>query len=77
MCCIMVEYMYEKGLFGQPKSFSYLAFSYICTIVNHMAMQPRIYQPIERLNFLYLHPEKFESVMIPGMICSMKLIVEV
>ena len=36
-------------------------------------MQPRIYSAIERLVYIYLHPENFESMLIPSMICLMKL----
>lgn len=45
-------------------------------MLNHMTMQPRIWQAIERLNYLFLHKDKFECVWIPAMICSMKLTVE-
>jgi hypothetical protein len=39
-------------------------------------MQPRIYNKIEGLKFLYQHPSKFDNVVIPAMTCLMKITVD-
>ena len=39
-------------------------------------MQPRIYNKIEGLKFLYQNPERFDSVFIPAITCLMKILVD-
>ena len=43
----------------------------------HMTMQPRIFAGIERLNYIFLHPQNFETTIIPTMVCVMKIFTEV
>lgn len=49
---------------------------YICSIVLHMTMQPKIGSAIERLYFVKKHPHKFDRITIPLVICFFKFIVE-
>ena len=72
---MMIVYFLEIDAFTPP-SFSFIVIGYICVILNHLTMQPRILAAIERLNYIYLHRDNFEMTFIPVLICMMKLIVE-
>lgn len=53
-----------------------LILKYICSIILHMTMQPRVLDAIERLYFIKRHPHKFDRISIPLAICCFKLCVE-
>ena len=40
-------------------------------------MQPKVLDAIERLFYIIMHLEKFDSIAIPIIICLLKLVVEV
>jgi len=45
-------------------------------MILHMTMQPKLFDAIERLYYLKMHPHKFDRITIPLSICLFKLIVE-
>lgn len=65
-------YYYQTELL-QPDGFPMVLLIYMCCFIIHFNMQPRTLAAIERLDYLFLHPEKFENVEIPMAICFMKL----
>lgn len=50
---------------------------YICSIILHMTLQPRVHNALERLYYIKKHPHKFDRISIPMSICYFKLIVEI
>ena len=60
-----------------PPTFSIGLLKYICVITLHLIMQPRVCDPIERLRYVIHHPERFEQIFIPQLICWMKIASEV
>ena len=60
-----------------PFPYVNLVTQYICAIILHMTMQPKVCDALERLYYIKRHPHKFDRVMIPMVICFFKLIVEV
>lgn len=64
---------------GPPEQeFPYVIFvlKYICAMILHMTMQPKLYDAIERLYYIKSHPHKFDRITIPLIICMFKLLVE-
>ena len=47
-----------------------------CSILLHLQMQPSMDDAIERLFYLKNHPHKFDSIVMPYIICLMKLTVD-
>ena len=45
-------------------------------MILHMTMQPKLFDAIERLYYIKMHPHKFDKITIPLSICFFKLIVE-
>jgi hypothetical protein len=41
-----------------------------------MSMQPKVNDAISRLRYIVHHPHKFDRIMIPTVICYLKLIIE-
>lgn len=56
--------------------FLVLATKVFCSIILHLQMQPQIDDAIERLFYLKNHPHKFDSILMPYIICLMKLCIE-
>ena len=60
-----------------PPSFAIGLLKYICSITLHLIMQPRVCDPIDRLRYVIHHPERFEQIFIPQLVCWMKIATEV
>lgn len=73
---MMINYFTVNRGFN-PDEISFVVIGYICCVLNHLTMQPRILAAIQRLNFIYLHSDNFDGTTVPALICLMKLIVEV
>ena len=76
LCWFMISYFTINQGF-EPTDVSFVVIGYICCMLNHLYMQPRVLAALQRLNFIYLHPENFEGTTVPALICLMKLIIEV
>ena len=56
--------------------FSFVVIGFICVIMNHLAMQPRILASIDRMMYVYHHRGSFDSTFLPLLVCYMKFSVE-
>ena len=56
--------------------FILLVIKLFCSILLHVEMQPKIGDSIERLFYLRDHPHKFDDIVMPYLICIMKMTVE-
>ena len=43
-----------------PKELSTTIMKFVCSLCLHLIMQPRIVDPIQRLQYVLHHPERFE-----------------
>jgi len=50
---------------------------YICAIILHMTMQPKVNDALERLYYVKRHPHKFDNLSAPLIICMFKFLVEI
>ena len=77
---IMKYYIWNTGLYPArlpPPVYPTCILKYICSIILHLIMQPRVCDPIDRLRYVIHHPERFEQIFIPQLICWMKIVCEV
>ena len=81
MICIIMGYygasyneLYPKII--PPTYLSTTILKFVCSVCLHLIMQPRIVDPIQRLQYVLHHPERFEQQFIPILICWMKIIAE-
>lgn len=49
----------------------------ICCILLHITMQPKVKEGLIRLIHIMLHPDDFDQILIPIVVCVMKCIVEI
>lgn len=68
----------KEDIKDEDESFPFLvlATKVFCSIILHLQMQPQMDDAIERLFYLKNHPHKFDSIIMPYIICLMKLIIE-
>ena len=80
MCSSIFLYFLQVGSsmekLVKPDSYAKVLVVFTCSMMCHMTMQPRIYAGIERLHYVFMHPENFETTIIPTMVCVMKIITE-
>ena len=49
---------------------------FICSVILHVTLQPKVDEAIKRFKYVKYHPYKFENITITIIICFMKLFVE-
>ena len=49
---------------------------FVCCLLLHINMQPKILGAIDRLTYIMEHPDKFDDMVVPIVICLMKLMIE-
>ena len=76
LCMSMLSYFFTKG-FEDPVEFTFVVIGFICVILSHLAMQPRILASIERIKYVYHHQECFDNILLPLVVCYMKFLIEV
>lgn len=67
-----IHAMVSSGI-GFPFDFQKVALKFFCVYAVHVMQQPAIIQSIERLEYVFRHPEGFESKSIPLISCLMKV----
>ena len=50
---------------------------FMCALILHITVQPKVNEALERLRYIHRHPHKFERITVPLFICYLKLIVEI
>ena len=50
----MIKYFWDTD-FYEPVDISYIIVGYICCLINHFIMQPRLLSGIKSLKFIYAH----------------------
>jgi len=53
-----------------------LASKFLCCIVLHVQLQPKVAESLERLKYINRHPYKFDRITIPILISYLKLFIE-
>ena len=70
----------REGRFVVPHDEAYpfatMTSKFMCALILHLTVQPKINEALERLRYIKRHPHRFERVTVPICICYMKLIVE-
>ena len=49
---------------------------FMCALILHISVQPKVNEAIERLKYIHRHPHKFERITVPLVICYLKLTVD-
>ena len=76
MAYALVGYYLEKEML-RPAEFTTVLLVYMCCFIIHFNMQPRTLAAVERLNYLFLHSERFENIEIPAIVCLMQFLSEI
>lgn len=61
---------------SEIKLFCTYVTKFLCSVILHIAQQPKLYDAIKRIEYIYYHPHKFDRITIPVVICLLKLFVE-
>jgi len=68
--------LYKDNVYSAANDLTFVVIGFICVILNHLAMQPRIMASIERMIYIYHHRDNFDNTFLPLVVCYMKFIVE-
>lgn len=62
---------------NEEYTYELMVAKFLCCVVLHVQLQPKVCESLERLKYINRHPYKFERITIPILICYLKLIIEI
>ena len=75
MILFVILYFYDTGI-DKENDYGSVVLKFTCILALHLMQQPEIKNSIKRLKYILHHPDAFEQLFIPQLICWLKFFSE-